>query len=222
MVPTPNSSLKEEDIEIRVITQQDYKRVLDFLSLYFFGNEPLTNSSEPKDEVVVGVDFVMSNIEHGTCLMAVLKGSDEIMGLTMTGPKGPDEAEHMQKAADAEGNTKWGKILQFLAKVERDSNVYERYNVTKVLHVLATCVDVKMRGMNLGARLYNAALEMAKSMGYELLTADCTSFYSARIKENLGWDRINVAPYKDFHVDGKQVFCPDPPHESCTTYAIRI
>uniref|UniRef100_A0A1I8PBF0 aralkylamine N-acetyltransferase n=1 Tax=Stomoxys calcitrans TaxID=35570 RepID=A0A1I8PBF0_STOCA len=222
MVPNLKSCFSEEDIEIQVITQQDYERVYDFLSLYFCGNEPLTGSSEPRDEVVMGMDFALSYIEHGTCLKAVLKGSDEIIGLTITGPKGPNEAEHLQKAADANCNTKLGKIFQFLAKVEREANVYERYNVTKVLHILATCVDVKMRGKKLGTHLYNAAIETAKSKGFELVTADCSSFYSARIKENLGWDCVNVAPYKDFHIDNKQVFCPDPPHESCKSYAIRI
>ncbi|XP_013114046.1 arylalkylamine N-acetyltransferase-like 2 [Stomoxys calcitrans] len=223
MAPNHSHCLSEDDIEIKVITQADSKRTWDLMGAYFFPDEPLTYSSEPRDELLVGKEFLLSNIDHGTCLKAVLKGTDEIVGLSICGPKGPDEAEHMQKEADAAGNTKWGTILNFLAKVERDANVYERYNVTKVLHVITTCVDAKMRGNNIGARLYNAAREMAIVKGYELLTADCTSFYSARIKEQLGWELVNVIYYKDYlDSDNKQVFRPHRPHECCKTYAIRF
>ncbi|XP_075163454.1 arylalkylamine N-acetyltransferase-like 2 [Haematobia irritans] len=223
MVDNRSNFLEDATIEIRVITQADRKRVYDFLAMYFFPEEPLTYGSEPRDLIVVGEDFLLSNIDYGMCLMAVLKDTNELVGLTMTGPKGPEDADHMQVEADAEGNTKWGNILRFLVQIERESNVFERYTVPKVLNVMATCVDVKMRGRNLGSRLYSAAIDMAKAKGFEVVTADCTSFYSARIKDRLGWDLINVIYYKDFlDANNKQIFCPDPPHECCKTYAVRI
>lgn len=213
----------EDGIEIRVATEEDREGVWNLLCKYFFRDEPLTNGSEPKEETNFGKEFLLSNIAHGTCFLAVVKDTNELVGVTGAGPKGPEEPEHLAKAAAEEGNTKWGRILKFLEKVERDADVYKRYNVTKVLHVIATCVEEKMRGKNIGARLYNAVNDIGKQMGFELQTADCTSFYSARIKDRLGWECVNVAYYKDyFDADGKQVFRPDPPHECCKTFAIRL
>ncbi|XP_013114045.2 uncharacterized protein LOC106091898 [Stomoxys calcitrans] len=121
MTPNPNNSLSEDDdIEIRVITEADSKKTWDLMSTYFFPDEPLAYSSEPRNELLVG----KAHKDHGTCLMAVLKSTNGIVGVCICGPKGPEEAEHMQKDADAAGKTKWGKIFYFLAKLERDANVY--------------------------------------------------------------------------------------------------
>ncbi|XP_073839199.1 arylalkylamine N-acetyltransferase-like 2 [Musca autumnalis] len=178
----------EDGIEIRLAQKEDRERVWNLLYKFFCREEPLAAGSEPKDEFYFDKDFLMYNFDHGISLIAVIKDTDELVGVTITGPKGPDEAEHLAKAAAAEGNTKWGRILKFLEKVEREADVFKRYNVTKVLHLHATCVDDKMRGKNICARLNNAVVVLARQMGFELLTTDCTSFYSASVKDRLGWD----------------------------------
>lgn len=215
------------DIQIRVIKPQERQQVLDFLRIHYYLEEPLTAGSEPKQQDKEDEEFNMSNIEHGTCIMAVLKGdtnvSEQIVGALMAGPKGPHEAEHLFEEAAGLGPTKWGHTLQFLACVERDANICGRFNVEKVLHVHVMGVDSALRGHNIGGRMVEEVLNVAKRLQYEMVSVDCTSVYSAKIFERMGFKCINIKYYKEYIDEtGKQVFKPEAPHECVKTFALKL
>lgn len=218
------STSNDESISLKVVTEEDRERVLQLLRKSFFSDEPLTGSTEPKGEVSKEEEeFVLSNIKHGTSIMAINKQTGEMVGVCMAGPQRQNEADHLFREAAVVGDTKWGKIVKLLACIERDAKVCERYGVDKILYIIATCVEPSMRGKNIGAILYNAVRDMGKAMGFQLLRADCSSLYSARIKERLGWDCINTVYYKDYVDENKRpIFKPPPPHECCKSYAIRL
>ncbi|KAM7357138.1 arylalkylamine N-acetyltransferase-like 2 [Cochliomyia hominivorax] len=215
------------EILVRVIKPHEYQTVLDFLRIYYYLEEPLTVGSEPKHQDKEDEEFNMSNIQHGTCVMAVLKDNanckEQIVGACMAGPKGPGEAEHLFEEAALLGPTKWGHILQFLACVERDANICGRFNVQRVLHVHVIGVNSEMRGHNIGCRMIEKVISLAKVLKYEMISVDCTSFYSARLFERMGFECINIRYYKNY-VDetGKQVFKPEPPHECVKTFALKV
>lgn len=214
----------EDDVEIKVVQEENREEIRGILRSYFFTDEPLTGYTEPKGVASVSEEeYVLDNIKYGVCVMAVYKPTNKIVGVCMAGPQGVDEADHLFEEAAKEGDTKWGKILRMLACIERDAKVSQRYGVQKILYIIGTCVDSSMRGKNLGSRLYNAVRDLGKEKGYQLLRADCTSFYSAKIKERLGWDCINTIVYKEFlDANNKPVFNPPPPHDSCKSYALRL
>lgn len=219
-----NPTLDNDDIEIRVVTEDDRPQVLDLLHKYFFLGEPLNAFTEPKGHIQKEEeDFIMSKIEHGNCFIAIHKPTNKSVGVCIAGPQGVDEANHLFEEAAKIKGTKWGHVLHLMGCIERDAQVAKRYNVEKSMYIIATCVDTTMRGKRIGARLYNAVRDLAKASGYGLLRADCSSYYSARIKEELGWDCINTVYYKD-HVDenNKPIFVTHPPHECCKSYAIRL
>lgn len=212
------------EIQLRIVQEKDRDRVLDLLRKYFFPDEPLTGSTEPKNAVSEEEeDFILSYIQHGTCVMAVHKQSGQLLGVCMAGPQETDKSDYLFGEAAKEGNKKWGKILKLLACIERDAKVSDRYGVQKILYIIGTCVDASMRGKNIGARLYNAVRNIGRERGFQLLRADCSSFYSAKIKERLGWDCINTVYYKE-HLDenNRQIFSPPLPHECCKSYALRL
>ncbi|XP_061393500.1 arylalkylamine N-acetyltransferase-like 2 [Musca vetustissima] len=213
-----------DNIRISVIQPEDRQRVLDFLRIHYYCEEPLTVGREPKQQDPADEEFNLSNINHGTCLMAINTETESIVGAVLAGPKGPDEAEHLFEEAAAEGQSKWGIILKFLAGVERDANVFQRYGVQKALHAHVLGVDGEMRGKNIGGRLMSELMRLGKKLGYEILTADCTSYYSARLCERLGWECINAAYYADYvdDVNKKPVFVVQPPHDCCRTFAQRL
>ncbi|XP_013114049.1 arylalkylamine N-acetyltransferase-like 2 [Stomoxys calcitrans] len=218
-----STNMTDNDYRICLIQPDDRQRVLDFCRIHYYTEEPLTVGTTPKQQDKADEDFNMSNIQHGTCLMAVHAQSEEIVGAVLAGPKGPDEAEHIFEEAAQEGGSKWGVILKFLGYVERDASVCKRYGVERVLHAHVLGVDGKMRGHNIGGRLMSELQKLGKNLNYALLTADCTSYYSAKLCERLGWDCVNVAYYRDY-VDENQrpIITPPPPHECCKTYAVRL
>ncbi|XP_061393499.1 arylalkylamine N-acetyltransferase-like 2 [Musca vetustissima] len=213
-----------DNIRISVIQPEYRQRVLDFLRTHYFREEPLTIGREPRHQEPDEEEFILSIINHGTCLMAIHTETESIVGVASSCPKGPDEAENLFEEVATEGPTKYGIILKLLAEVERDANVFHRYDVQKALHVHVLGVDAKMRGKNIGGRLMFELTVLGKQLGYEVITADCTSYYSARLCERLGWECINTVYYADYVDDDnkKPYFVPEPPHNCCRTFAKRL
>lgn len=145
------------------------------------------------------------------------------MGVLLAGPKGPDEAQHLFKAAYRVGPSKWGYILHFIACIERDADICKRFNVKTVLHIHVLSVDSVLRGRKIGFRLLEELRKLAKCLSYDMLSADCTSFYSARLLERFGFVCINKKYYRDYRdANGRQIFRPQPPHECVKTFALRV
>ncbi|XP_005187277.1 arylalkylamine N-acetyltransferase-like 2 [Musca domestica] len=213
-----------DDIELKIIQEEDRQQIREILRKYFFTDEPLTGYTEPQGVASPGEEeFLLDNIKYGSCVMAVHKPSNKIIGACIAGPQGIDEADQLFEAAAIEGNTKWGKILKLLGCIERDAKVGQRYGVERILYIIGTCVDHTMRGRNIAARFYDFLRDLGREKGYQLLRADCSSFYSARIKEHQGWDCINTVVYKEYlDENGKPVFDPPPPHVCCKSYALRL
>lgn len=210
-----------DNIEITVATVDDSERLMKFLHLHYYREEPLTIGCEPPEPDAADENFLLSNLPHGTCVMAMHEG--RIIGAAVAGPKAPDEADHLFEEAANLAGTKWGRILGFLAIAERDANVFERLNVTKALHVHAMGVDASLRGRRIGEKLVTALASRGRELGYPVFTSDCSSVYSARMMKRLGFELLNRLPYTDYVDDaGKQLIKPPAPHEYLETYVLRL
>ncbi|XP_067642423.1 arylalkylamine N-acetyltransferase-like 2 [Eurosta solidaginis] len=225
------STAEMDDIEIYVIKLADQKEVLNFLRKHYYPEEPLTIGREPKTQDAEDEKFQMSQILHGTCLMAVQtvvacndNASDErIVGVLLSGPKSNGEAEDLFEEAERLGSTKWGTILRVLAYAERETNVFKRYNISKALHIHCLAVDVAARGCSVGLRLIEQLMNIGRQLEYLLMTLDCTSYYSAKLCERLEMECINVIKYDEYlDCNGKPIYTPPAPHESLKTFATRL
>uniref|UniRef100_A0A1I8P2D1 aralkylamine N-acetyltransferase n=1 Tax=Stomoxys calcitrans TaxID=35570 RepID=A0A1I8P2D1_STOCA len=221
---------KAKDICIRVIKPADRQRVLDFLRIHFYCDKPYVvtttaniNNTALTEPDKADEDYNISKIEHGTCLMAVDEQSQATVGVLLAGPKGPNEAELLSIQAAKEGLTKWSVILKLWERAERESNVYKRYGVQRVLHCTAMAVDRKIRGKKIGARLFNELQVLGKTWNYELMTGDCTSYYSSKLCKQLGWECVNEIYYNEYvDENGHAMLNAKPPHVCCRTYAVRL
>uniref|UniRef100_A0A1B0B1E3 aralkylamine N-acetyltransferase n=1 Tax=Glossina palpalis gambiensis TaxID=67801 RepID=A0A1B0B1E3_9MUSC len=222
-----NITTKPDNIQIRLIKPEESERVLEFLRIHYYPEEPLNASIEPKRQEDADEEYTMSMVKHGMSLMAIEPISqnlkDRIVGALIVGPKDANEADNLFKAANRATTRKWLHMTQLLGCVERDANVCERYKVQRVLHNHALGVDNKMRGKNIGSRLITEMIKVAKDAKFEAITADCTSFYSAKLYERLGFECINTIYYSDYKDTNKlQVFRPEPPHTCIKTYGYRL
>jgi len=111
----------------------------------------------------------------------------------------------------------------FIAEVEINSKIFEHYGVSKLLCSSVTNVDTSMRGMGLGKRLAAALMEVGRSKGFSLMSATCTSFYSARQKEALGMECIYSEAYEDYKdANGEIVLNIPAPHTHIRVLAIKL
>ncbi|TDG39836.1 hypothetical protein AWZ03_013743 [Drosophila navojoa] len=216
-----SAATKSDDFEIRVCGVEDGDRMMEFLLEHYYREEPLTAGCAPPEPDEKDKQFLLSNLPHGTCLLML--HNDRIVAAAVAGPKEANAVDDLFEQAAQLAGTKWGRILGILAIAERDANVFKRYGVDKALHLHAIGVDSQMRGRAAGQRLINALVALGKELGYPLLTADCSSFYSSRLMQRLGFDVVNRIPYTDYVDDaGEQIVRPPEPHLALETVALRL
>ncbi|XP_055912438.1 arylalkylamine N-acetyltransferase-like 2 [Eupeodes corollae] len=214
-----------KQIKYRIATSNDYNSMLEFLRQHYYPEEPLTRATEPLEQDSHDEECNMSNIAHGTCVIAVVSDErEQIVGVFLAGPKYPDEEKKLLEEASHIPNTKWSKALLFLAMLERDSNVYQKYNVDKAIHGHVLAVDKKFRGNGIGLKLFEKSMERAKELGFPLYSTDCTSVYSAQICDRLNMECVNVYAFADYRAPNsdEQVLFPPGEHKLVKTYAKKL
>lgn len=201
----------------RVATENDSEAILDFLRTHYYPEEPITNGNEPKRQDIADEEFTLSVIIDNASIVAVDSlNNGKIIGALMAGLIETDEVHHiMDMAAESESNNnrKWSEILLLLGHLAQCSNIFQRYNVNRSLHVHVMSVDTAYRGKSIGTNLMQMCFDVGKSLGYPIVSADCTNIFSIKIAEKLGMDCVNVMAFSDYKdINGKQLFNPPHPH----------
>lgn len=216
-------------LNIRVIQEKDIENVIEFMENNFFQHEPLV-SSEPILKEYSENKLMKKFIKEGLSLMAeefIENGTEQqskILGVTIAAENNHQQIQQMKDLIkDKNENEILSRIMTFLIKLEEGANVFERFNIDKALHSHMTAVDCNARGRGIGVQLRKALMALGREKGYQLMTVDCTSFYSARQCENLGMQCVNVIEYKKY-VDccGKPIFNVKPPHECAKSFVMHL
>lgn len=210
-----------DDIVVRQVDVGETEQLMTFLLAHYYPEEPLTAGTHPPEPEAADKEFLLSNVPFGTCFVALHEG--RIVAAVVAGPKDYHEPEHMAEEARKYAGGKWGSILHLLSAVETATDVCRRFSVPSCMHVHALGVDPQLRGRNLGGRLMEAVAQRGRDLGHQLISVDCTSVYSARLVQRLGYQLINTLRYVD-HLDasGQQVIRPPPPHESVQTFVLHL
>ncbi|XP_023304692.2 arylalkylamine N-acetyltransferase 1-like [Lucilia cuprina] len=218
--------MSNDNIKIRVIQPEDSEQVVNFIVEHFYRDEPLC-ATEPK--IVASqtdIDDILECIRAGTSIMATKElshGEEELLAVNIAAPKDATCIEKYFKTAEKAGNTKYGQILKLLAIANRNADIFQRYNVSTIFYSFITCVKPSARGHNLGKRLKLEIMALGKTLGYQVLAADCTSFYSAGVCERLGMDRVHFIAYQDYvDENNRPIFNPPSPHVGLSSFAIRL
>ncbi|SPP78766.1 dopamine N-acetyltransferase [Drosophila guanche] len=207
-----------DDIEVRVVGSGDGQAMMQFLLEHYYREEPLTVGCSPPEPDEADKEFLLSNIPHGACLIA-LQGGTRIVGALVAGPKDAHEADHLTEELVKHAGTKWGRILSLLTRIERQTNVCQRYGIPSAMHVHAVGVDPTLRRRGVAALLVKAVEELARSQGHRLVVSDCSSSYSARLMERLGYELIHTIRYDEFlDESGQQIIRPPAPHDCIKTF----
>lgn len=221
MNPRRSIGCSLNDVQYRKATVDDLDAVADIVGAQFFLDEPMTTDNIQRFKPSEAREFSMPYILHGTSVVAIDPlQNDKIVGVTLTEPTGPHTATKLAEEAKL-WESKWKKgsdALKLYSYLEERANIYERYNVKKALHLDVVVVDRSMRGKSITDGMAEKCFEFAKSSGYSLITADCTSAYSQRVAEKR-MQCILELPYTDYKdSSGRQIFNPPPPHTHIKKY----
>jgi GNAT superfamily N-acetyltransferase len=204
--------MKEPQFEIVRASDDDHERIRVFLGENYYPYEPinmamgLDNGHSPAYEAHL-LDFV----KEGTSLLAVETTQGTLLGVCINGAIFNDE--NVIEMASNCACERHAKFLWFVETVDRCSGFWNRVAVRRALSCEALAVVGSARGLGIGKALLQKTLQVAKDDGFPLLRVDCSSYYSAKLAEQMGLECIYSLLYSEYRSeDGYQIFYPPIPH----------
>ncbi|XP_061395977.1 arylalkylamine N-acetyltransferase-like 2 [Musca vetustissima] len=147
----------------------------------------------------------------------------EIIGVSIALPKNHASIGEYFEAAQKAGKTKHGYIMQLFGEIILKTDVFKRYGVEEVLYLYIASVAPNQRGRNIGALMLGELMQLAKEKNYKVLTADCSSYYCAKVCERMGMECLSTVAFADYlNEEGEVIFKPPAPHVAMKTYAKRV
>ncbi|KAF2895506.1 hypothetical protein ILUMI_10669 [Ignelater luminosus] len=196
--------------KIKKITSQDKENILLVLQQTFYKDEPLNEYlNRERGEEIIPKDrgrTSLGAIDEELSFMAVSSSTNEIAGICL------NEVYSENSAYDNHPNPV--KIKRLVHRLEEESAklVKLEYENDKVLYVKQISIKSEWRNKGIGLELLKHTRELAKEKGFSQIRSICTSAYSAKILENLGFKCVHSIKYEDYKIDGKIVFKPEFPH----------
>ncbi|XP_065088079.1 arylalkylamine N-acetyltransferase-like 2 [Ochlerotatus camptorhynchus] len=177
----------------------------EFILQYFYPFEPMNrayiNGKEPAQE---DVEFTVAYLKQGLGIRAV-DGSGRIIGLSL---EYIGEESDVHAMLDEAKEQKWADVLQFLAYVQQEANVPEKYEAPYEIQMVAVHPDYQ--GRSIARELVKRQIELAKRRGFVAVYVDCSSVFTAKIMKKLGFECIHKIALADYrNKEGLQIFQPD-------------
>lgn len=208
--------------DMKIALLEDRPKVRTFIRNHFFVDEPLRMGTVPSVAENADEIFHLQSIGEGNVILAVKPLENEmIIGCVI----GSSRARHEinRQAQELSETSKWGRIMRIWAQTEKNSDIFERFGVSRIFNIYALAVHRNYRGWGLGMRLLREAAKLAHQKKFELMSIDATSTYMACCCQKLGFQLINTLPYRCFRNDlGYQIFSPPRPSDAVRTYVMRL
>lgn len=210
------------EIIFRVANESEHDTVLEFLRQHFFTEEPINNAYPIRDDSKEE-EFILSLLPAGNIVFAIDEQSKRIAGLACFGKITRNYPQESWDESETTTNKKWRDILKFMSHIESKSNVCERFGVAESLHLHGVTVDKAYRGQAIGRKLFEECFRIAKNRNYRLVSAECSSIFSARTAESAGMEHVSTVTYDEYHEKvGDKIFVPIPPHTEIKSYVKKI
>ncbi|XP_030563113.1 dopamine N-acetyltransferase isoform X1 [Drosophila novamexicana] len=210
---TSSSNLdKECPVTIELVRPEDTPEVLAMLKTFFFKDEPLNtflDLGECKELEQFSVKPLKDN-----CSYKALNKKGEIIGVFINElMRRPSATEPADKLADPCEHPKFQKILSLMDHLEEKFNIFDLYpNENCILDGKILSVNSNYRGCGIAGKLTERAYEYMREHQISVYHVLCSSHYSARVMEKLGFHEVFKLNYADYKPQGAVVFKPALPH----------
>ncbi|XP_050540395.1 uncharacterized protein LOC126905042 [Daktulosphaira vitifoliae] len=207
---------------VEPITQSDRQEVISFLRKFFYRDEPLIIALNIMDDVEAMSkfeDYCNKLLNEELSLKAVNPNGD-IIGVILNGIK----CKLIKNDDDIEDNTKFQEIKSLLRKIDQEANVFGLYpNVCRLIEIDIVSVDFAYRGRGVCQALFEKTKDLAIKQKCSMIYVECSSYFSAKAAEKLGYHCIYTMFYKDYvNNKGEEIFKPPSPHNYSKVYVSPI
>ncbi|XP_058820402.1 arylalkylamine N-acetyltransferase 1 isoform X3 [Topomyia yanbarensis] len=224
--PIEDASHSDEidtNISIELITEDDAEDVLKLLKKFFFKDEPLNTFVELGE--CKELEKYSTKCLHEHCSFKAVNSRGEIVGVNINGLiNRPTETDEPQpKLADGCEHPKFKMIMALMDYVDERFNIFDLHkDIDRLLDVKIMSVDTRYRGMGIAGKLTDRTMECVKEKNIKLVHVLCSSHYSARVMEKMGFEEVYNLPYQDYLVNGEQVLNPEKPHTAVRILVKRL
>ncbi|XP_054736531.1 arylalkylamine N-acetyltransferase 1 [Anastrepha obliqua] len=199
--------------KVQPVTDEDKDAVLAMLRRFFFKDEPLNKFLNLGDCPELE-EYTLKCVKDN-CSFKAVHNNGELIGVFLNGllKRPPPDAAVPDKPADSCQHQKFKKILNFFDRIEENFNIFDLYpNTDTILDGKILSVNSDYRGMGIAGRLTESTLDYMKQHNIPVMHVLCSSHYSARVMEKLGFHEVYKINYADYKVNGEVVFKPAEPH----------
>ncbi|XP_074042780.1 arylalkylamine N-acetyltransferase 1-like isoform X2 [Leptinotarsa decemlineata] len=208
------------EFEIKEAKTEDRERILQFLRIFFFKDEPcnaylkVVTEENPINEDLE--TFSMNGFDNGLSLLAIHEG--KLIGVCLNAI-----LEKGQKKSMKCKDEKFSKILNLFNYVGSQVNIFDKYpECDRGVAIGIVSVDESYRGKGIAKKLMEKTRQIGKERGCGFITVDCTSHFTACAVKRLGFELYYSLNYEDYKVDGQVVLKPQEPHRAFTVYTKKI
>ncbi|XP_052817468.1 arylalkylamine N-acetyltransferase 1-like isoform X2 [Mya arenaria] len=206
--------------ELTLITEDRYKDVLEKVQECFVIDEPIGKAVGIKWSPFFE-SFWLKALKTGISLMVVNPEDNDIIGFRINEYSlRKENMPDLNKLDDESLKIKDAFLLYAIGK----ANIYDHYSTDEAVHFLGLGVTRKYRKQGFGTLLMESGIKLAKNLGISpcYITGECSSNFSKRIYERLGFDVLSETAYEDFEIEGKKVIQNTGEHKSIKIYGKAI
>lgn len=216
---------------IRELTESDGPRLVEFLRRFFLRDEPLNaavgimadgEGSSPEQE-----RFCLAALPEGLSLQAVDAESGKVLGVSLSRLHRPGLEAEAANEANACPDPAFRHILRLIAFVDQQVSEKMRHlfpgEDLRQVEVQVVSVDAAARGRGIAKALLQRTRDLARQVGARLVRIDCSSVFSARAAQRLGFQQVFSLRYDQYRPDGQLVFKPsEEAGDEYRTYVQRV
>lgn len=212
-----------EDIVYRIGVESDRQELSELFKNHYAPNEPFNRGWINDDPVPEDIEMTLKALDEGTSFIAVDVTKNIIVGASITGVDEASSQQAILDEANRTANKKWAQYLRLYALLDKQANIYQRYNVERVFHVHCLSMHGDYSGRSIATKLVQKSFELAASLGHKMCSINCSSFYTELIARKLKMECIGELAMDDIKSEtGERLVYSAPPHTHIRTYVKRL
>lgn len=215
---------------IRSAIESEADDISDFLEKHFSSGNPMElayiYNQEDDQKPDEHSDFILKAIIDEHVMVAIELSTMTLVGVLIADTIDSKSNGHLissSTSTSSSGGEKRADIPNFLAYISAKLNICHRFNVDKYFQIEIVGVHQDYREQQVGHKLFEAGIDLAKSKNCKLVSVDCVNVYSSKIAEKLGMECASIVSYGEYNDHlGKCLFVPIPPHMDIKTFIKKL
>ncbi len=219
----------ETSIKYQLIVPEQFDEAIKLFNDQFLSNAPMSKAIQAPKHNQAADQAIHHFLEQGLSWCVVDKKSGEMVGMSMNCFKSqadlPDVSPTFEEYVGHGLSRETSSVAVMLDSAFEIKSILIANQESKMFEVFALSVNSGYKHKGIASELVKRSLEHAVTLGYKLAGAICTSFYTQRLFEKHGFERVKEVCYATY-VDTRTNSClfknVEEPHKAAISYVKKL